>query len=294
VTLWKRARLFNIFQVDVSLLSTTAVLLIMGAVAVVFALMLRQKSRALGRLPKDLSVRVFDRTFNVFDPSSERRRIVNSHTGLVIFVAVYGFWITATYVVFKAFEIGAILGSIAFLICAALLMIDETQEFNRNAGIFVKAIAKGSGLGKGDLRVLAVMRKTLPRLSKYHLVLAVLFFASALAVPFLVDAVFLATAGVASVVFALSLVFKAFPIFPFFVIAGMFAAAVVLAQIAVNKTKKRVFGFPLPVPIDVESRQFFRMKMYVGVLHHHPTLREPSPEDTDRINEQDLDKHSEH
>jgi len=286
--------LSNIFQIDVSLLSTTIVLLIMGGVAVVFALMLRQKSRALGRLPKNLSVRVFDRTFSVFDPSSERRRIINTHTGLVIFVAVYGFWITATYVVFKAFEVGAILGSIAFLICAALLMIDETQEFYRTAGIFVKAIANGNGLGKGDMRVLAVMKKTLPRLSKYHIVLAVLFFASALAVPLLVDAVFLATESVASAVFAVSLVFKAFPIFPFFVIAGMFAAALVLAQIAVNKTKKRVFGFPPPVPIDVESRQFFRMKMYVGILHHHPTLREPLPEDTEKLNRQDLEEHSEH
>jgi hypothetical protein len=284
--------MFNILQLDISLLATSIVLMIMGSAALFFALLLWARARALRMLPKDLSAQVFDRTFNVFDPQMEHRRVISSHTGLIIFVAVYGAWVALTFVVFKTFEVGGVLGSIAFLICAALLMVDETQEISRNAGIFAKAVKNGVGLGKGDMQVLHVIKKTLPKLSVYHLTLAVVFFVSAFAVPFLVDAVFLASAGIAAAVFAVSVALKAIPLFSLIVIAALFAAALVTAQVAANKTKKRIFGFPPPVSIDILSRQFFRMKMYVGILHHHPTLREPLPEDTEKSNRKDIEEHS--
>jgi hypothetical protein len=267
--------------------------MIMGGAALFFAFLLRVKARALRMLPKDLPARVFDRTFNVFDPAMEHRRVINSHTGLIIFVAVYGAWVALTFVVFKTFEVGGVLGSIAFLICAALLMVDETQEISRNAGIFAKAVKNGVGLGKGDMQVLHVIKKTLPRLSAYHLILAVVFFISALAVPFFVDVVFLASTGIAAAVFAVSAALKAIPIFSLIVVAALMGSILVMAEIVANKTKKRIFGFPPPVPIDILSRQFFRMKMYVGIQHHHPTLREPSPEDTEKANRKDIEERRE-
>jgi hypothetical protein len=285
--------MFNILQLDISLLVTSIVLMIMGGAALFFAFLLRIRARALRKLPKDLSAQVFDRTFNVFNPDGEHRRVINNHTGLIIFVAVYGAWVALTFVVFKTFEAGGVLGSIAFLICAALLMVDETQEISRNAGVFAKAVKNGVGLGKGDMQVLHVIRKTLPRLSAYHLILAVVFFISALAVPFFVDAVFLASTGIAAVVFAVSAALKVIPIFSLIVIAALMGSIFVVTGIASNKTKKRIFGFPPPVSIDILSRQFFRMKMYVGILHHHPTLREPSPEDTEKANRKDIEEHRE-
>jgi hypothetical protein len=285
--------MFNIFQLDISLLVTSIVLLVMGGAALFFAFLLRVRARALRMLPKDLSAQVFDRTFNVFDPTLEHRRVISNHTGLIIFVAVYGAWVALTFVVFKTFEVGGVLGSIAFLICAALLMVDETQEISRNAGIFAKAVKNGVRLGKGDIQVLHVIKKALPRLSAYHLILAVVFFISALAVPFFVDAVFLASTGIAAAVFAVSAALKVIPIFSLIVIAALMGSILVTAEIAANKTKKRIFGFPPPVPIDILSRQFFRMKMYVGIQHHHPTLREPSPEDTEKANRKDLEEHRE-
>jgi hypothetical protein len=74
----------------------------------------------------------------------------------------------------------------------------------------------------------------------------------------------------------------------------MFASILVIAQVAVNKTKKKIFRFPAPIPIDIVGRQFHRMKTYVGILHHHPTLREPQPEETERANERDIEQHTEH
>src|SRR5512136_390374 len=107
--------------------------MIMGSAALFLALLLRLRTRALRMLPKDLSARVFDRTFNVFDPETKHRQIISSHTGLIIFIAIYGSWLAFIYIVFKTFEAGGVLGSIAFLICAALMMVDETQEMSKNA-----------------------------------------------------------------------------------------------------------------------------------------------------------------
>ncbi len=285
--------MFNILQLDISLLATSIVLMIMAGAALFSAFLLRARARALRMLPKDLSAQVFDRTFNVFDPTMKHRRIISNHTGLIIFVAIYGAWIALTFVVFKTFEVGGVLASIAFLICAALLMVDETQEISRNAGIFAKAIKNGVGLGKGDMQVLHVIKKALPRLSAYHLTLAAVFFISALAVPFFVDAVFLASTAIAIAVFAVSAALKVIPLFSFIVIATLMGSILVITGIAANKTKKRIFGFPPPVSIDILSRQFFRMKMYVGIQHHHPTLREPSPEDTEKANIKDIEEHRE-
>jgi hypothetical protein len=278
---------------DISLVLSFFVLVMMGCVALAFSLMLGQKFRALRKLPKDLSVRVFNKTFNVFEPNAEHRRIISSHTGLVVFLAIYGSWMATTFVVFKTFEVGGILGCIAFLACAGLLMIDETQEFNRNAGVFVKAVENGTSLGQGDIKVLNVMKTTLPRLSVYHLVLAIVFFVSATAVPFIVDSVLLASAGIASVVVALSVSMKTIPMLSLLVTAGLFATVLVLATLAVNRTKERIFGFPPSVPVDVLGLQFFRMKMYVSILHHHPTLREPQPEETEKTIKRDIEEHRE-
>jgi hypothetical protein len=284
-------RVFDVFPVDVSLLASSLVLVAMGCAALVFSLALGRKSRALGRLSKNLSVGVFSKTFNVFDPNMGRRRIISSHTGLVVFLAIYGSWFVVTIGVFTTFAVGGLLASVIFLVCAGLLMVDETQEFNKNAGIFVKAIRGGTGLGVGDLRALFVMRRTLPKLSLYHLVLAVVFFASAFAVPYLSTIFFLACAGVAWVFFALSSLLMAVPLLSILAVAGLLGAVIVMIVIGADEARRRIFGFPHSVRVDVLGRQFFRMKVYVGIQHHHPTLREPLPEDTENVNRKELEEH---
>jgi hypothetical protein len=284
-------RLFNVFPDDVSLLASSLVLVAMGCAALVFSLALGTKSRALGRLSKNLSVGVFSRTFNVFDPNMERRRIISSHTGLVVFLAIYGAWFVVTIGVFTTFAAGGLLASVIFLVCAGLLLVDETQELNKNAGIFVKAIKGGTGLGVGDVRALFVMRRTLPKLSLYHLVLAIVFFASAFAVSYLSTILFLALAGAAWVFFALSSLLMAIPLLSILAVASLSGAVIVMIMIGADKAKRRIFGFPHSVRLDVLGRQFFRMKVYVGIQHHHPTLREPLPEDTENVNRKELEEH---
>jgi len=245
-------------------------------------------------LPKDLSVQVFDRTFNVFDPHIKQRRMISSHTGFVCFIAIYGVWVGLSFVVFKTFEVGGVLGSIAFLICAALLMIDETQELIKNAGIFAKAVNNRVELGKGDMEVLYVMRKTLPRLSAYRLILAVVFFVSAFTVPYLVDAAFLASTGIAAALFAVTAVtFKVHPMYSIALMASVFGAALVTAQVAANKMRKKIFGFPSPVPLEMSDLGLRRERMaFYCISRHHPTLREPVPEDTEKMCRKELEERS--
>jgi HAMP domain-containing protein len=283
--------LFNVFPSEVSLFASSMVLVAMGCVALVFSLLLERKSRALRRLSKNLSVGVFSKTFNVFDPSMERRRIISSHTGLVVFVAIYGAWLVVTVGVFTSFAAGGLLASVIFLVCAGLLMVDETQELNKNAGIFVEAIRSGTSLGVGDMRALFVMRRTLPKLSLYHLFLAAVFFASAFEVPYLSNVIFLVCADVAWVLFALSSLLIAVPLLSLIAVAGLFGAVIAMIAIGADQARKRLFGFPRSIRSDVLDTPFERMALYVRYMRHHPTLHEPLPEDTENISRKELEEH---
>lgn len=276
-----------------SLILSSAVLIGMGCAALVFSLTSSLRSKALRRLPQDLLPRVFSRTFNVFEPYLESRKTIGSHAGLAVFMAIYGSWIAVTFSVFKAFELGGILSCIIFVLCAGLLMIDETFELNKNAALLAKAVRGRRGLAKGDMEVLKLVKSSLPRLSIYHMFLAVVFFASAIAIQEIVETVFLASAWIASVVVALSASMKAVPMLSLLVVAGLSGTVLVLLQLLGNRTKKRIFGFPPPIPVDILGRQFFRMKMYVGIQHHHPFLHEPSPEETEKANKRDIEEHIE-
>ena len=285
--------MFNPFPTNFSLLSTSLVLLIMAGASFFFAFLLHAKSRALRTLPYNLSVQVFDKTFNVFDPYIKQRRIMDSHTGLIAFIAVYGVYIGLMFIVFKTAEIGGLLGAIAFVICAFLLMIDETQELNKNAGIFTKAVSNHVGFGKGDLEVLYVMRKTLPRLSAYHLTLGSLFFASALTAPFLVDAALWTSAGTANVLFGVvAATYKISLVYSMALMALVIGLALVTTQFAANKIRKRIFGFPPPIPIEGSDLALQRELMAIYCMsRHHPTLREPRPEDIQKFNRKELEEH---
>ena len=285
--------MFDILHMEPSLILSSAVLIGMGCAAVVFSLTSSLRSKALRRLPQDLLPRVFSKTFNVFEPYLESRKTIGSHAGLAVFMAIYGSWIAVTFSVFKAFELGGILSCIIFVLCAGLLMIDETFELNKNAALLAKAVRGRRGLAKGDMEVLKLVKSSLPRLSIYHMFLAVVFFASAIAIQEIVETVFLASAWIASVVVALSASMKAVPMLSLLVVAGLSGTVLVLLQLLGNRTKKRIFGFPPPIPVDILGRQFFRMKMYVGIQHHHPFLHEPSPEETEKANKRDIEEHIE-
>jgi hypothetical protein len=135
------------------------------------------------------------------------------------------------------------------------------------------------------------MRKMLPKLSRYHLVLAAVFFASAFAVPYLLNIIFLACADVAWVFFVLSSLLIGVPLLSAIAVAGLFGVVIVLIMTGADEAKRRIFGFPRSIRLDVLDQQLERMALYVMLLRHHPTIREPLPEDTENINRKELEEH---
>jgi hypothetical protein len=271
----------RVFQLNTSFLASSVVLIVMGCVSILFSLSLRRKSHAMGKFPKDLSAEVFDKTFNVFDPYPERRKIISSHIGLLICLAVYGPFIFISYFAMQALEAGLVLGGITFMICLGLLMVDETLEIRKNANAFITAVKNGVALGKGDMDTLFLLKRMLPKLSNYHTILAILFLTSSLAVPFIVNTFLLTTAQLASVMFALSATLEFVPVLAIIIALLLFVGVVITIQFATGTIKSKILGFPPSEHIDSVNlgRTRERMRIFTGIQHHHPKLQVPDPED---------------
>lgn len=219
---------------------------VMGCVSLALSLLLHLKNRALARLPKNLHANVSDRTFTVFDPYPEHRRVLHSYLTLLPFVAWLGAMAVA-YLTLNILAMGLALGFVAFIFCFSLIMADEFFEVYKNTGMLVKAVSMGADFGAGDLTVLSLMRKTLPKLRIYYLLLSVAFFASFVALPYVVPAAVTAFALTVGAVFEFS---ASAGILVAFVVILVFAAAEMIVYVGVRKVKSKLFRVPSTQPSD--------------------------------------------
>jgi len=233
------------FQSDIPFLVSFLILFIMSCLSIIFSLSFRLKSRAIKKLPNDLSVNVFDKTFNVFNPYPDRRKIIHSFITILPLFAVVGSLIFP-FITMKIIEMKLVLGLIIFIICFGLMMIEETIEIYRNADTFLKAVKNGINLGKGDLAALFLVKETLPKLTVYYLLLAIMFFASSITLPYIVPAALFTFAQLVRVTFPVSVFFA--PLAPYFA-ALLLSIVIVIAQLAAKKVKREIFGFPPPEKI---------------------------------------------
>jgi len=282
--------MFNILEFDPSVLTASVVLIVMGCVSLAFSFTLRRKSKALSSYPENVEAKVFKKTFNVFDPYPERRRTVEGHIELLILFAVYGSFIVIGYAIAKIFETGFLLGFLTLIVCIGFLLIDETLELYKSARIFVKAIRKGVDFGKGDVEALHLIRKTLPKLSVYHLALAIVFFASSVTLPYIVNTLAQALVQVAAAIFMVSFSLRFFPPLVLLFTSLLFAGTAAMVLFAAGKVKTRVFSFSSPERLDALADQFYRMKMFTRILHHHPQLHVPEFEEPKKADEQEVEE----
>jgi hypothetical protein len=232
--------MIGIFQSDTPFLVSIFILFVMSCLSIVFSLSFRLKSRAIERIPNDLSFSVFDKTFNVFNPYSDRRKIIHSFIILLpVFAVVAG--IIFPLFTMKIIEMKLALGLSIFIICFGLMMIEEAYEVYKNANIFLKAVKNSVNLGKGDLTVLFLVKETLPKLTVYYLLLGIMFFASSMALPYIVPATLLTFAQLVRVTSPVSMSFA--PLAPYLV-ALLLAIFLVTVQLAAKKVKSKVFSFP--------------------------------------------------
>jgi hypothetical protein len=144
---------------DTPSVSASIVLVVMACVSLAISLSFRQKSRAIREFPEDVQASTFKKTFNVFSPYAEKRRIIHEHLELLILVAVYGSFVAISFAVLKVFEFGFLLAFFTLIVCLGFLLVDETLEVHKNTNVILSALRKKTSFGKGDIEVLNFLKK---------------------------------------------------------------------------------------------------------------------------------------
>jgi hypothetical protein len=167
-----------------------AVFPVLSVISLGFSLVLFVKSRAVKKIPKSLAITIFSRTFNVFDPFSEHR---SSRFQSDFFYLFTGLSVTLLVLV-ACVEIlvsGLLVELSTFFLCLGLMMISEATEIHSTANTLVKAVKRQTSFGQGDIYVLAIVKKTIGRLSVYYILLSVLFAALFFTMPYMFPALVL-------------------------------------------------------------------------------------------------------
>jgi hypothetical protein len=274
---------------DPSFFAASVVLVTMSCISLLISLNFRRKSRAIDDFPKNMNARIFKKTFNVFNPYPEKRTVIHEHLELLLLFAIFGSFVGIGFVFMAIFEFGFLLAFFTLIVCLGFLLIDETLEVQQNTNKILNALKKGIKFGKGDLEVLNFLGRTLPRLSYYHLMIAIIFFAASLTMPYVVNVVVSVFSGLAMLIFAASATLWFFPPFVILCTALMFGATIFTVQFVSNRVKMRIFRFPASERLNVLSEQFYRMKMFIGIQHHHPTLHVPEVSEPEKADQQEFD-----
>lgn len=232
------------FEFDTRFLASFSVLLVMGGVSLAFSLFFYLKSRAMKRLPSKLAPEVFDKTFNVFNPFPEQRRIFHSFAFFMLLspLVVFSWTFLLVFVLLlKVLEAGLILGAVIFTLSLGLMMTGEAYEIGQNANPMGKAIMAGTSLALGDLAVLSLIKEDLRKFSIYYLLLAIGFFASFWVLPYAFPALLM---GFSQLVGAMVGATVSVPILAPFLATLLFSLATSTVYIIARKTKTMIFGFP--------------------------------------------------
>ena len=159
-------------------------LLATGSLALALSLLFRLKSCAVNDLPKNLSANIFSRAFNIFNPYPNRRKMIHGFLTVLpaaVFLVCVGF----AFLFIKILQSGILLSVIVLIVCLNLIVIDEASDVYFNANLFIKAIQDDDDMGEGDLRIFEIIKNALPKMSNYYLLLALLFLASAVILPYI-------------------------------------------------------------------------------------------------------------
>jgi len=168
---------------EIYLFASAIVLFMIGVLALVISLMFRFKFRELEKLSKKLSANVFNRTFVIFSPYSETRKIIHSFLSIIPIIAGISIFIIS-FLLFRFIVGGGLLLTLfIILIGLDLVIIEDAVELYSNSKIFIKKLQSGGNLGVGDIKVVQVMKHALPKLSKYYLGISIVFIISAVFLP---------------------------------------------------------------------------------------------------------------
>jgi len=200
----------------------------------------------MNHLPRNLSANIFDRTFSVFNPYSERRKVIHNFLLIAhILPLIIGIasWYLAPLALFKVFEYGLLLSVVLLIICLNLMLIEVASETYQNAKTFINAFNNKADLGAGDLKVFQVLRTALPKLSNYYLALSILFLTLAATLGYIWYPLLWFFARVAGLILELQASIGGTIAFP--VTLVLFSLMVVVVLIFISKIKSKFLSYLL-------------------------------------------------
>jgi uncharacterized membrane protein len=139
-------------------------------------------------LSQDPFATVFDRTFNIFDPYPPQRKLVYRFLSVLMVVAI-GVSFALLPLLMTVIASGFGLSAFIMIVGLNLVVIEEAPDVYEQSGTFCKVVQSGTQFADGDLKVLRLIRKLSPKLSKYFIGLSALFFGFAVTLPFLATSV---------------------------------------------------------------------------------------------------------
>jgi len=155
---------------------------VMGVVALVLSVVFRLRLRVLDSVSKGSAANVFNRTFVVFDPYVQKTVFHRLLSFLPFVPLICGFGVAV--LLFEVINSGLLLTVLVSILALSLIVVEESPEAYAESKTLIEAIQGGSNLGVGDIRLLALTKQLLPKLSYYYLGLSAFLFALAAALPF--------------------------------------------------------------------------------------------------------------
>jgi hypothetical protein len=168
-------------SLDSYLIYASATLVVMGSVALALFVFLRLRLNRLKSISRNSAASVFNKSFVVFDPYEQKTIFHRLLTMLPFVPMILGFG--AAVLLLEIIEAGLLLTLLVLIVGLGLIVVEELPEVYAESKLLIKAIQSGSSLGVGDMKLLQVTKKLLPRLSYYYLGLSAFLWVSAAILP---------------------------------------------------------------------------------------------------------------
>lgn len=259
------------------------VLSVLSCASLMFSLSFYLKYRVLRKVSKNARVNAYDKTFKVVSPYPEHRHIINNIVIPLILAVVFPFLLGSA--ILRMLEMGLALSILAVILWLGLMMLDPAFEIHKNTNIFIETFRNKGNLGKGDLAALFFLKKTMPRLSVYYLLLTITFSVSSIMLPYITSMAIMVVSQFANLVTELA---SFWGVVGVFVGLLLFAALTTLILVAGGIVKTKVFYFPPSVPFNALEEQFLHVKIMTSgdsppfELSHRPMLEDTEVEEKKR------------
>jgi len=216
-------------------------LFILSSVAFILAFLFHFKFKVFDRkYSSDLSPKVFDKSFVVFNPYSERRKIFHEFLLFLPFIIFFVCLALAIAMVFLL-EASLILSVFVIIIGLNFIVVDDAFEVYENSKRFIQAFQDDEvEFGVGDLKALKLIKMVMPKMRDYYLILSFSLAACATFFQYIFSSLLWIFVRYVDLILKAGVVFG--PV-GWQVSVFLFAIPTVLFQFFLSKIKGRVFGY---------------------------------------------------